>query len=690
MYRREFLIGSLLSASARAADTGNATWTLENDRLRVTYAWSAEGWFRLVSLEDRRTNRVWTTPPSSPVGVFRLGGTGGLSLGPSTVYFLPTVTQESLDNGVRRLVFALEPQGVAAAITLEAEVYPGFPFLRQSWRFKNLGSRGLILTAAAFFDLGFQAERQRFRAFRVNQWVDGGQKGNFETEQTELGPLGKPWVLESGSFSQHCAWAALRDARNNGLTIGWEFNGRAQMWLEHDLANTSLRLTGFITALNQPVGAGQVFQAPAVFVGSFRGDWDEAGYQTQRFVETAVAAPMPDRQIFPYVAWDSWGHQDNINETLLRRSADTAARLGIELFTVDLGWASRLGDWNADPVKFPSGMRALSDYVHARGMKFGLHLPLFEADLASAVLRQNPGWTASTSDGFYGSVSLCPGHEPVKQWLISEALRVIQDYNVDWILLDGVDLVKVCTKTIHTHNARNSNYANSVHGLDEVVAAVRRQAPQVAWENCQSGGRMMTYQMVRECATSITADDTAALTTRQAVHGATYPFPPRYTDRYLGESVVNQYNFRSAMFGGPWMLMQRIAEWTEEDLATAAAEIALYKALRPIIRDGKVFHLTPRPDGTRNEAIQAYNPRLNRSVIFVFRHEGSETSLLVKPRGLVPNSEYRFRLEEAGTTEVATGRDLMENGIDVPLLDMDTAEIVLLTPNNAVDEVSAP
>lgn len=685
MRRREFLIGTVLSASTRAADAGNAAWTLENDRISATYAWFAEGWFRLVSLADKRTTRVWTAPSSSASAPLRVGGTGGLSLGPSTAYSLPTVTQEDLDNGGHRLVFVLQPKGVTAEITIEAEVYPGQPFLRQRWRLKNLAARNVTLSSAAFLDLAFQAENQRFRAFRVNQWVDGGQKGNFETEQTELGPLGKPWVLESGSFAQHCTWAAIRDARNNGLVLGWEFNGRAQMWLEHSLANTSLNLTGFVAALNQPVAPGQVFEAPAAFLGSFRGDWDEAGYQTQRFVETVVAAPMPDSQRFPYVAWDSWGYEDDIHETLLRRAVDVADRLDIELFTVDLGWTRRLGDWTADPVKFPSGMRALSDYVHARGMKFGLHLPLLEADPDSAVVRQNPDWTASTSDGFYGAVSLCPGHEPVKQWLINEALRVIGDYDVDWILLDGVNPVKICIKTTHTHNARNSNYANSVHGIDEIVAAVRRQAPQVAWENCQSGGRMMTYQMVRQCETSITSDDTSALTTRQAIHGATYPFSPRYTDRYLGEDVVDAYNLRSAMFGGPWMLMQRITEWSEDDIATAAAEIALYKSLRPIIRDGKVFHLTPRPDGTRNEALQAYHPRLDRSVIFVFRHESPEDSLLVKPRGLLPNSEYRVRLQEAGTIQVATGRDLLDRGIEVTLPEMDTAEIVHLTPEKPSD-----
>lgn len=31
------------------------------------------------------------------------------------------------------------------------------------------------------------------------------------------------------------------------------------------------------------------------------------------------------------------------------------------------------GDLQADPVKFPSGMKALGDYIHERGLKFGLY-----------------------------------------------------------------------------------------------------------------------------------------------------------------------------------------------------------------------------------------------------------------------------------------------------------------------------
>jgi alpha-galactosidase len=44
---------------------------------------------------------------------------------------------------------------------------------------------------------------------------------------------------------------------------------------------------------------------------------------------------------------------------------------------LDDGWTTKerdeYGNLVPDPVKFPSGMKALVDYVHSKGLKFGLY-----------------------------------------------------------------------------------------------------------------------------------------------------------------------------------------------------------------------------------------------------------------------------------------------------------------------------
>ena len=83
------------------------------------------------------------------------------------------------------------------------------------------------------------------------------------------------------------------------------------------------------------------------------------------------------------MGWNSWNpFQLNINESLIRCTADAMATNGMkaagyQYIVVDAGWKAKQRDGAnrlaADSVKFPAGMKALADYVHGRGLKFGLY-----------------------------------------------------------------------------------------------------------------------------------------------------------------------------------------------------------------------------------------------------------------------------------------------------------------------------
>jgi len=347
---------------------------------------------------------------------------------------------------------------------------------------------------------------------------------------------------------------------------------------------------------------------------------------------------------------------------------------------VDLGWARQIGDWRGDPVKFPSGLGELSDYVHELGMKFGLHLALAEAAPQAPVLKANPDWTSSETYGYFNALSLCLSHQPVRQWLVQEAVRMIDDYGVDWILQDGENMVKRCTKTTHTHSASDSNYSNSVDGLNWVVAEIQRQRPKTLWENCEDGGNMMTFNMLRNYVTSIAADDSGPMTTRQAVFGVTYPFPTRYADRYMPDEELNPYTTRSYMFGGPWIFMNRLVEMRAEDLELAAEEIKLYKSIRARIRDGRVYHLSARPAEYRTDALQSHHEASDSSIIFVMRPQSTADYWMLRPRGLNPQRSYRVRFQESPRTLTMTGAQLLIEGLRVDLPHMWSSEIVYVEP----------
>jgi alpha-galactosidase len=85
----------------------------------------------------------------------------------------------------------------------------------------------------------------------------------------------------------------------------------------------------------------------------------------------------------PPMGWNSWNHFhcDDLNEKLVRQTADAIATNGMkdagyQYVVLDDCWqSSRDAEGNivADPAKFPSGIKALADYVHDRGLRFGLY-----------------------------------------------------------------------------------------------------------------------------------------------------------------------------------------------------------------------------------------------------------------------------------------------------------------------------
>jgi alpha-galactosidase len=598
----------------------------------------------------------------------------------NTVFQFVSQSAQSIASpaGVRQTIVLQDLQN-HAQITVVFEVYDNQPILRYALKYKNLASGTAHVTWINMVPWTFDDLGKRYSAFRVNQWNVLAKAGDFQTSQSLLDTVGTAVEVYSGSTGQQCSWIALRDSDQRGLFAGWEFDGRAKTTVRQDGTKGYVQFSSTVLDLNHPVETGEEFQTPNTFVGVFHGEWDEAGYRTQRFVEAVLAKPAPAKA-FPYISWDSWGYQDKIDEDMLRRNADRAAAMGVELFVVDLGWSRSIGDWFANPSKFPSGLGALSDYVHSLGMKFGLHFALTEADPKSPVLQANPDWTATDDSNYFGAASLCLAHKPVQDWVVQQAVRMIDEYQVDWIVQDGQNMVKQCTKTTHTHDPADSNYANSVLGINAAVSAIQALRPNVVWENCENGGQMMTFNMVKSYVTSATNDASGSLPSRLAVFGATYPFPPRYAERYMiAQDGLTPYATHSYRFGGPWVLMTGLNELAADQLGFLADQIQNYKNQRGDIAAGKVYHLQT-PGANVTDAIQSYNPATDTAIAVIARAASSGPSYRFKPQGLVPDHRYTVWSEIDPSVYSQSGAQLMANGIRIPLPTPFSSDVVHIEP----------
>ena len=84
----------------------------------------------------------------------------------------------------------------------------------------------------------------------------------------------------------------------------------------------------------------------------------------------------------PPMGWNSWNKfACDINEKIVRATADAMVTSGMkdagyQYVVVDDCWHGKRdanGFITADPERFPSGMKALADYIHSKGLKFGIY-----------------------------------------------------------------------------------------------------------------------------------------------------------------------------------------------------------------------------------------------------------------------------------------------------------------------------
>ncbi|MGI5856390.1 MAG: glycoside hydrolase family 27 protein [Candidatus Merdivicinus sp.] len=85
----------------------------------------------------------------------------------------------------------------------------------------------------------------------------------------------------------------------------------------------------------------------------------------------------------PPMGWNSWNtFGTNINEKLIMETADAMVEkgylaAGYEYLVIDDCWSEMERDENGrlvpDHKKFPNGMKAVADYVHSKGLKFGMY-----------------------------------------------------------------------------------------------------------------------------------------------------------------------------------------------------------------------------------------------------------------------------------------------------------------------------
>ncbi len=103
----------------------------------------------------------------------------------------------------------------------------------------------------------------------------------------------------------------------------------------------------------------------------------------------------------PYqLGWSSWYHYFGaVTEADLDANLAVAGDWPFDLFQLDDGYQSAIGDWLSTNERFPSPLQAIAGRVAAAGLTPGIWLAPFLAGPDSTLVAAHPDWPARTADG---------------------------------------------------------------------------------------------------------------------------------------------------------------------------------------------------------------------------------------------------------------------------------------------------
>ena len=527
-------------------------------------------------------------------------------------------------------------------------------------------------------------------------WGGWGQERQLMTER--LGPGTRSFVSDRGRSTRlFSPWFCLRNQTLGTrflAQLAWSGNWQMQFErpptdrpLEDDPLRAELGVRfDFGGALT--LAPGQSYAAPQVAFTATAGGLDDAANQLHRYQRRFVAAHSPgnDPLLVQFNSWYPFPGKMTLAD--MKRCLDAAAGLGAEVFVLDAGWfnktdwSAELGDWQADPVAFPNGLKELSDHAHQHGLKFGLWLEIENLGDRSQMLRQHPDWCLS----YQGKPvqndrrsQLDFARPDAREWAYQVVDGLVRKLGLDWIKIDyNIDIGERfdCPDPERGGGMLSGHVLSYYAWLDRLRAA----HPQLVIENCSSGGMRFDLGILAHTHTTWLSDMVDPIRSVQLAYGSTLEFLPEVCNHWMvGDSANGHVDLAKppgwwdfmlrVPMNGQFGISSRVFDWNPELKQHAARAIRDYKRLRRTIQGADVYHLTPPPSREDPEGwmgLEYVSADRRRALLMAYRLEQSAREFTFRLRGLAPGQSYAVTFDGAARGR-QTGRQLADSGLPVSL-----------------------
>jgi alpha-galactosidase len=389
-----------------------------------------------------------------------------------------------------------------------------------------------------------------------------------------------------------------------------------------------------------------------------------------------VAKPRPVN----FNTWEAVYFRHELAE--LKALADLAAEVGAERFVLDDGWfegrdddTTSLGDWRADPAKYPDGLGPLIDHVRGLGLEFGLWVELEMANAKSKLLTAHPDWTLHAGDRVQplgrGQYVLDLTRPEVAEAIFGQLDALLAAHPIGYLKWD---MNRDLTHAASLGRPASHRQTLAVYAL---IDRLRAAHPGIEIESCASGGGRADYEILKRTERVWTSDNNDPLDRQAIQRGFSVFLPAEVMGAHVGPSPAHSTGRRTSLATRAWTaffghmgIEADVRGFTEPERTQLAQIIALYKQHRALLHGGRTHRLETDPGAIAFMVVGETGALVSYARLETPHHAGLAPLRL---QGLSPDARYRVRLLSPARrppleTATATGRLLEVMGLPLPML----------------------
>jgi alpha-galactosidase len=379
-----FAVGPVFAAPAYVRIEQQNRWVAGNDFIERTISFSEKYGLRTESLVRKSSGTDFTTygREKNEFGPEFSFSANGAKLDGRRSFTVDKADSLAVDGG-RALRIAMRDRNGTLEVTVYYAVFDRYPAMRKWITITNKSQSAIPLTHLCFEALsigpGTPGELQLSAGYGATP-----QALFFTGRASDVGMF-----LRNAKTGEGVAVINEAPGYLKRTEVGQGWREGVRMMYDTDLF-----------PFERSLEPGETFESAKGSLVFFQ---DGKGFEDPRWAVPGYMSNIVMRRkgsykpVWLYNTWEPFVR--GINEHTVQQLIPIAARMGMDVFTIDDGWQQEYGANDDNKANFPNGIAGVVKTLNDKGMGLGLWIPLAAVSVKTPEYREHPEWACRDRKG---------------------------------------------------------------------------------------------------------------------------------------------------------------------------------------------------------------------------------------------------------------------------------------------------